>query len=171
MIAKTNPWNYYFWNNLCHLSFHFLMNYVFPTFLWGLLCSALVVCLRTPPQAWLAHSMLCVYGTQWAQTWCASWGEIIFVIVTKNSTRTFSLQWCCHWFVPVCKRTCKGVCFVKILFCFFYKVNCAKIITEFILERAGPIIFKTFLLELIAFRLLPVTSPARGARPENYWKR
>ena len=32
----------------------------------------------------------------------------------------------------------------------------AEIITELILERAGPVIFKTVLLELIAFRLIPV---------------
>ena len=47
----------------------------------------------------------------------------------------------------------------------------AKIITELILERAGPIVFKTFLLEFITFRLIPVICPARGAKPENYWKR
>ena len=46
----------------------------------------------------------------------------------------------------------------------------AKIITELILERAGPVIFKTFLLKLIALRLIPVISPARRAKPENYWK-
>ena len=33
---------------------------------------------------------------------------------------------------------------------------CAEIITELILERAGPVIFKTLLLEVIAFRLIPV---------------
>ena len=33
---------------------------------------------------------------------------------------------------------------------------CAEIITEFILERAGPVILKTFLLELKALRLTPV---------------
>ena len=38
----------------------------------------------------------------------------------NNSTRAFSLQCCCHWFVPVCKRTCKGICFVKRLFCIFF---------------------------------------------------
>ena len=47
----------------------------------------------------------------------------------------------------------------------------AEIITELILKRAGPIIFKTFLLELIAFRLIPVICHARGVKPENYWKR
>ena len=47
----------------------------------------------------------------------------------------------------------------------------AKINTELILKRAGPVIFKNFLLELIAFRPIPVISPARGAEPENYWKR
>ena len=40
-----------------------------------------------------------------------------------------------------------------------------------LLERAGLVIFKTFLLELIAFRLMPVVCPARRAKPENYWKR
>ena len=34
----------------------------------------------------------------------------------------------------------------------------AEIITELILERAGPVFFKTFLLELIALRLIPVIS-------------
>ena len=52
---------------------------------------------------------------------------------------------------------------------------CAEIITELILKsilkRAGPVIFKTFLLELIAFRPIPVICPARGVKPENYWKR
>ena len=33
----------------------------------------------------------------------------------------------------------------------------AKIITDLILERVGQISFKTFLLESIAFRLIPVT--------------
>ena len=37
----------------------------------------------------------------------------------------------------------------------------AEIITELILKRAGPVIFKTFLLELIAFRPIPVICPAR----------
>ena len=46
----------------------------------------------------------------------------------------------------------------------------AEIITELILKRAGPVIFKTFLLELIAFRPIPVICPARGVKPENYWK-
>ena len=32
----------------------------------------------------------------------------------------------------------------------------AEIVTELTLERAGPVIFKTFLLELLAFRLIPV---------------
>ena len=31
-----------------------------------------------------------------------------------------------HWFVPVCKRTCEAICFVKRLFCNFHKINCAK---------------------------------------------
>ena len=47
----------------------------------------------------------------------------------------------------------------------------AEIITELILERAGPVILKTLLLELIAFRPIPAICPARGAKPENYWKR
>ena len=34
----------------------------------------------------------------------------------------------------------------------------AEIITELILERAGPVIFKTFLLELMALRLIPIIS-------------
>ena len=33
---------------------------------------------------------------------------------------------------------------------------CAEIITELILERAGPVIFETFLLEFIPVRLIPV---------------
>ena len=56
------------------------------------------------------------------------------------------------------------------LFECFYTVR-AEIITELILKRAGPVIFKTFLLELIAFRPIPVICPARGVKPENYWKR
>ena len=47
----------------------------------------------------------------------------------------------------------------------------AEIITEIILERVGPVVFKTSLLELIAFRLIPVICPARLVKPENYWKR
>ena len=47
----------------------------------------------------------------------------------------------------------------------------AEIITELILKRAGPVIFKTFSLELIAFRPIPVICPAREVMPENYWKR
>ena len=46
-----------------------------------------------------------------------------------------------------------------------------EIITELILKRAGPVIFKTFLLELIVFRPIPVVCPARGVKPENCWKR
>ena len=37
----------------------------------------------------------------------------------------------------------------------------AEIITELIPRRAGPVIFQTFLLELIAFRPIPVICPAR----------
>ena len=44
-----------------------------------------------------------------------------------------------------------------------------EIITELIPERVGPVIFKTFLLEFITFRLIPVICPARRAKPENYW--
>ena len=47
----------------------------------------------------------------------------------------------------------------------------AKIITELIPERVGPVIFQSFFLELIAFRPIPVSCPARRAKPENYWKR
>ena len=47
----------------------------------------------------------------------------------------------------------------------------ADIITEWFLERAGPIIFKTVLLELKAFQLIPVIFSARRGKPENYWKR
>ena len=47
----------------------------------------------------------------------------------------------------------------------------AETITELIPERVGPVIFKSFLLELIHFRQIPVISPARRAKPENYWKR
>ena len=50
-------------------------------------------------------------------------------------------------------------------------LSAPKIITELILERAGPVVFKTFLLELMAFKLIPVICPARRAKPENYWKR
>ena len=47
----------------------------------------------------------------------------------------------------------------------------AEIIIELILERAGSVIFnKNFLLELIAFRLIPVIGPARRAKLEIYWK-
>ena len=42
----------------------------------------------------------------------------------------------------------------------------AEIITEFILKRAGPVIFKTLLLELIAYRPIPVICRARGEKPE-----
>ena len=47
----------------------------------------------------------------------------------------------------------------------------AEIITELIPERAGPVIFKTFLLELIAVRPIPAFCPARGVKSENYWTR
>ena len=41
----------------------------------------------------------------------------------------------------------------------------AETITELILERAGPVILKTFLLQLKAFRVIPVICPARRAKP------
>ena len=47
----------------------------------------------------------------------------------------------------------------------------AEIITKLILKRAGPVILKTFLLEAIALRPIPGICPARGVKPENYWKR
>ena len=52
------------------------------------------------------------------------------------------------------------------LLCFFALDTTvrAEIITELILKRAGPVIFKTFLLELIAFRPIPVICPARGVK-------
>ena len=37
--------------------------------------------------------------------------------------------------------------------------------------EGGSSIFSDSLMELIAFRLLPVICPARRAKPENYWKR
>ena len=43
----------------------------------------------------------------------------------------------------------------------------AETITELILERAGPVILKTFILTLIAFRLIPVICSARKAKPET----
>ena len=46
----------------------------------------------------------------------------------------------------------------------------AEIINELIPEMEGPAIFWTSLLALIAFRLIPAICPARGAKPENYWK-
>ena len=53
------------------------------------------------------------------------------------------------------------------LFWFLTTVR-AENIAERIRERAGPVIFKTFLLELIAFRLVPAICTARL---ENYRKR
>ena len=46
----------------------------------------------------------------------------------------------------------------------------AEIITELILERAGPVILKTFLLELIAFRLIPDFCPARREQTQQSLK-
>ena len=51
--------------------------------------------------------------------------------------------------------------------CVIRDSQCAEIITELIPERAGPAIFKSFLLELIPFRLIPVICPAREAKPEK----
>ena len=65
---------------------------------------------------------------------------------------------------------CLFVCLLACLLTCPHTVR-AEIITELILKRAGPVIFKTFLLELIAFRPIPVICPARGVKPENYWKR
>ena len=48
---------------------------------------------------------------------------------------------------------------------------CVNGITELSLERAGPVIFRTFALELIAFRLIPAICPARRGIPESDWKR
>ena len=53
----------------------------------------------------------------------------------------------------------------------FKRTVCGEIITELVLQRAGPAILKTFLLALTAFRLIPVICPARRAKRENYWKR
>ena len=39
-------------------------------------------------------------------------------------------------------------------------------ITELVLERLGPVIFNTVLVESIAFRVIPVTCPARGENRE-----
>ena len=46
----------------------------------------------------------------------------------------------------------------------FALLSRAEIIAELIPKRAGPVIFKTLLLELIAFRLIPVICPARIAK-------
>ena len=43
----------------------------------------------------------------------------------------------------------------------------AETITKLILERASHAIFTTFVLELQAFRLIPVICPARRANPGN----
>ena len=40
----------------------------------------------------------------------------------------------------------------------------AEIIAELILEGVGPIIYSTFLLELIAFRLIPLGSPKKALK-------
>ena len=53
----------------------------------------------------------------------------------------------------------------------FFDTVRTEIVTELILERAGPVFFKTFLLKLIAFRLIPVICPARRGKPENCRKR
>ena len=54
----------------------------------------------------------------------------------NNCTTAFSLQCYCRWFVLVCERTCEAICFVKRLFCNFYKINCAKTTTA-IVKRYG----------------------------------
>ena len=46
----------------------------------------------------------------------------------------------------------------------------AKIITEFILERAGPVIFKTFFSGISSFQTDFSNFSARRVKPENYWK-
>ena len=46
-----------------------------------------------------------------------------------------------------------------------------EIITELILERAGPVIFKTFLLEFKSLQPDSCNFSARRAKPENYWNR
>ena len=75
-----------------------------------------------------------------------------------NSTRAFSLYCCCHWFVPVCKRTCEGIGFVKRLFhyflqkwlrqlLFFEKCFCTlwhEIITKIIPWELFFVMFETF---------------------------
>ena len=47
----------------------------------------------------------------------------------------------------------------------------AEIIAELIQERARPVIYETFLMELMPVRLIPVICPARRTKPENDWKR
>ena len=44
---------------------------------------------------------------------------------------------------------------------------CAETIAELILAWASPFVFKTGLLELKAFTLIPVICPARREKPEN----
>ena len=73
---------------------------------------------------------------------------------TMVEKRVFLVTW--HTLAPNARITCT----VR-----------AEIITELILKRAGPVIFKTFLLKLISCRPIPVICPARGVKSENYWKR
>ena len=44
------------------------------------------------------------------------------------------------------------------LYLYLQYTVCAEIVTELIPDRAGPVIFENFLLELKAFRLIPVNS-------------
>ena len=47
---------------------------------------------------------------------------------------------------------------------------CAEMIAELMLERADPVTFETFLLELIAFQLMPLSCPARRGKREKLLK-
>ena len=47
---------------------------------------------------------------------------------------------------------------------------CTLIFSLITLERARPVIFETFFLELIPVRMIPVIHPTRRTKPENYWK-
>ena len=62
----------------------------------------------------------------------------------------------------------------KYLFASFRLITVgAEMITELILERAGPVIFKTLLLELKlsdGIQLFFLQDAARRAQPENDWK-
>ena len=54
------------------------------------------------------------------------WSLLLCNYYKSNSTRAFSLKGRCHWSVPVCKRTCEGIWFVKSLFCNFAKLSAPK---------------------------------------------